>query len=203
MNNKNKLLFLALSSILLLSCENENRENKVTQYTIEQFMDNEFIGGGYFSHDNKNVLIHSNRSGIFNVYTIPIKGGKITPITKSDSTSFFAESYFPNDNRILLSADGNGDEIYHLYVINTDGTKKDITPEKGCKSEFYGWSRDDLYLYYGSNKRDPRYFDVYKMSTNDFSSEMIYKNENGLSVSEISHDENYFVLTKFLILLLK
>ena len=80
MNNKNKLLFLALSSILLLSCGNENRENKVTQYTIEQFMDNEFIGGGYFSHDNKNVLIHSNRSGIFNVYTIPIKGGKITPV---------------------------------------------------------------------------------------------------------------------------
>ena len=198
MKKKNKLLFLALSSILFLSCGSKNKENKVAQYTIEQFMDNESIGGGSFSPDNSKVLIHSNRSGIYNAYTIPIKGGKITPITKSDSTSFFAESYFPNDNRILLSADGNGDEIYHLYVINTDGTKKDITPEKGCKSEFYGWSRDDLYLYYGSNKRDPRYFDVYKMSTNDFSSEMIYKNENGLSVSEISHDENYFVLTQYL-----
>ena len=61
-------------------------------------MDNKSIGGGSFSPDNSKVLIHSNRSGIYNAYTIPIKGGKMTPITKSDSTSFFAESYFPNDN---------------------------------------------------------------------------------------------------------
>ena len=153
MNKKNKLLFLAVSSILFLYCGSKNKENKVAQYTIEQFMDNESIGGGSFSPDNSKVLIHSNRSGIYNVYTIPVTGGKITPITKSDSTSFFAESYFPKDNRISLSADCNGDEIYHLFVISPDGNLKDITPEKGCISEFYGWSRDCL-LYTSPSPRD-------------------------------------------------
>ena len=138
-------------------------EKKTTKYTIEQFMDNEAVGGGSFSMDNSTLLVSSNRTGIYNVYTVSTKGGEMTPITQSDTTSYFANSYFPKDNRMLLSADGNGDEIDHLYVRELDGSIKDITPDEGVKSDFYGWSKDDKYLYYGSNKRDRRFFDVYKM----------------------------------------
>ena len=171
-----------------------NRE--VKQYSIDQFMDNEAVGGGSFSSDNSNLLVSSNRSGIYNVYTVPSKGGEMTAITQSDSTSIFANSYFPKDNRMLFSADGNGDEIDHLFVRELNGSIKDITPEKGAKANFYGWSKDDMYLYYGSNKRDPRFFDVYKMSTEDYSSEMIYQNNDGMNFSGMSEDENYFALSK-------
>ena len=58
----------------------------------------------------------------------------MTPITQSDSTSIFANSYFPNDDRILFNSDGNGDEIDHLFVRELDGTIKDITPEEGAKA---------------------------------------------------------------------
>ena len=199
---KTKFLGLCLA-ILIFSCKEEKKEEamatrEIQQYTIEQFMDNEAVGGGSFSADNSNLLVSSNRSGIYNVYTIPAKGGEMTAITQSDSTSISANSYFPNDNRMLLSADGNGDEIDHLFVRELDGTIKDITPEKGAKASFYGWSKDDNYLYFGSNKRDPRYFDTYKMSIDDFSSEMIYKDESGLSFSGMSSDENYFALSKSL-----
>ncbi|MFD2916212.1 S9 family peptidase [Psychroserpens luteus] len=199
---KTKILGLCLA-ILMFSCKEDTEEKaivkrEIKQYTIEQFMDNEAVGGGSFSSDNSTLLVSSNRSGIYNVYTFPVKGGEMTAITTSDSTSIFSESYFPNDNRMLLSADGNGDEIDHLFVRELDGTIKDITPEKGAKSSFYGWSDDDKYLYFGSNKRDPRYFDVYKMSIDDFSSEMIYKDESGLTFSGMSNDENYFALTKSL-----
>jgi dipeptidyl aminopeptidase/acylaminoacyl peptidase len=197
-----KILGLCLA-ILLFSCKEENKEEamaarEIQQYTIEQFMDNEAVGGGSFSADNSNLLVSSNRSGIYNVYNIPTIGGEMTAITTSDSTSVFAESYFPNDNRMLLSADGNGDEIDHLFVRDLEGTIKDITPANGAKALFYGWSEDGQYLYYGSNKRDPRYFDTYKMSISDFSSEMIYKDETGLTFSGMSKDENYFALSKSL-----
>jgi dipeptidyl aminopeptidase/acylaminoacyl peptidase len=197
-----KILGLCLA-ILLFSCKEENKEEamaarEIQQYTIEQFMDNEAVGGGSFSADNSNLLVSSNRSGIYNVYNTPTIGGEMTAITTSDSTSVFAESYFPNDNRMLLSADGNGDEIDHLFVRDLEGTIKDITPANGAKALFYGWSEDDQYLYYGSNKRDPRYFDTYKMSISDFSSEMIYKDETGLTFSGMSKDENYFALSKSL-----
>jgi dipeptidyl aminopeptidase/acylaminoacyl peptidase len=196
---KTKILGLVIIT-LLFSCKEETKrsQREIQQYTIEQFMDNEAVGGGSFSADKSNLLVSSNRSGIYNVYTIPTKGGEMTAITQSDSTSIRAQSYFPNDNRMLLSADGNGDEIDHLFVRELDGTIKDITPDKGAKSGFYGWSEDDQYLYFGSNKRDSRYFDVYKMSVDDFSSKMIYKDESGLSFSGMSSDENHFALTKSL-----
>jgi dipeptidyl aminopeptidase/acylaminoacyl peptidase len=197
---KTKILGFCLA-ILMFSCkkdtkEQANAEREIQQYTIDQFMDNEAVGGGSFSADNNNLLISSNRSGIYNVYTIPSTGGEMTPITQSDSTSILAQSYFPNDNRMLLSADGNGDEIDHLFVRDFDGNIKDVTPDKGAKSNFYGWSEDDKSLYYGSNKRDPRYFDVYKMSIDDYSSEMIYQNNDGLNFGDITGDENYIALSK-------
>ncbi len=196
---KIKILGIAIVT-LLFSCKDETKmpQREIKQYTIEQFMDNESVGGGSFSSDNSNLLVSSNRSGIYNVYTIPAKGGEMTAITQSDSTSISANSYFPNDDRMLLSADGNGDEIDHLFVRELDGTIKDITPEKGAKSDFYGWSKDDNYLYFGSNKRDPRFFDVYKMSIDGYTSEMLYQNNDGLNFSGMSDDENSFALSKTL-----
>ncbi|MBD0776300.1 prolyl oligopeptidase family serine peptidase [Maribacter sp. ANRC-HE7] len=194
---KTKMLGLVLV-ILLISCKEETEvaQREIKQYTIEQFMDNESVGGGSFSFDNSNLLVSSNRSGIYNIYTIPVKGGELTPITASDSTSVFAESYFPEDNRMLFSADGNGDEIDHLFVRELDGSIKDITPTKGAKAGFYGWSKDKSHLYYGSNKRDPRFFDVYKLSIDGYTSEMIYQNNDGLDYSEMSDDENFIALSK-------
>lgn len=184
--------------VVLASCktEEEPKAIEVGTYTIDQFMDNESVNGGSFSSDNSKMLVSSNRTGIYNVYTLPTTGGELTPITASDSTSYFSVSYFPDDDRILMSADGNGDEISHLYVKELDGELVDITPAEGAKASFYGWSDDKTALYFGSNKRDPRFFDVYKLSIEDYSSEMIYQNDTGMELSEISDDENYFALVK-------
>lgn len=198
--NTMKLKILGLLLCLVIwSCKKENdtiQVKEVQQYSIEQFMDNESVRGGSFSSDNSKLLVSSNRTGIYNVYTIPVNGGEIKPVTQSDSTSMFAVSYFPNDERMLMSADGNGDEINHIFVRELNGEIKDLTPTEGAKSSFYGWSKDDQYFYYGSNKRNPQYFDVYKLSINDYTSEMIYQNDDGLEFSGISDDENYFALVK-------
>ena len=194
--------FLALLIIVFIfSCKDDKTDKDVAQrevqrYNIEQFMDNESVGGGSFSTDNSKLLVSSNRTGIYNVYTVSSTGGEMTPITQSDTTSYFANSYFPEDDRMLISADGNGDEIDHLYVRELDGTIKDITPDEGVKSDFYGWSKDDKHLYYGSNKRDPRFFDVYKMSIADYSSEILYQNNDGMDFTGMSEDENFFALSK-------
>ncbi|NQX77783.1 prolyl oligopeptidase family serine peptidase [Gilvibacter sp.] len=190
--------FGLLLLILVFSCKQEPEiaQREVGAYTIEQFMDNEAVGGGSFSTDNSKLLVSSNRTGIYNVYTVPATGGEMTAITQSDSTSYFANSFFPQDDRMLLSADGNGDEIDHLYVRELDGSIKDITPDEGAKADFYGWSEDDQHLYYGSNKRDPRFFDVYKMSIADYSSELLYQNNDGMDFTGMSGDENFFALSK-------
>lgn len=195
-----KLLATLCIFILIVSCKKDKETKEVVlnlkQYTIEQFMDNEAVLGGSFSPDNSKLLVTSNRTGIYNMYTVSTKDGEFTPITTSDSSSVFAVSYFPNDDRMLFSADGNGDEINHLFLRDIDGSTTDLTPNEGAKSSFYGWSEDDKNLFYGSNKRDPKYFDVYKMSINDFKSNLVYENNDGFNFSGISDNEQYISLSK-------
>ena len=144
-----KQLLILCCLILLASCKNNSETNKqddiaanLKQYTIEQFMDSESVFGGSFSPDNSKLLVTSNRTGIYNMYTVNANNGEFTPITTSDSTSVVAVSYFPNDERMLFSADGNGDEINHIFLRDIDGSTTDLTPTEGAKASFYGWAKD-------------------------------------------------------------
>src|SRR3954451_3949792 len=53
------------------------------QYTIEQFMATIRLGGASFSSDEKSILFHSNKTGIFNVYSMPVGGGEAKQLTQS------------------------------------------------------------------------------------------------------------------------
>lgn len=195
----NKLVTLVFL-VLLASCKKDKETNEkdlnLKQYTIEQFMDNEAVGGGSFSPDKSKLLVSSNRSGIYNMYTVPSSGGDFTPITTSDSSSVFGISYFPNDERMLYRADGNGDEIFHIYMRDIDGTITELTPDEGARASFYGWSHDGKSFGYGSNKRDKRYMDAYEMNISNMSSEIIYQNDEGYNFNAISRDKNLIALSK-------
>ncbi len=49
----------------------------VKTYTIEQMMDNEAVSGGSFTSDKSKLLISSNRSGIYSMYTVPTAGSEM------------------------------------------------------------------------------------------------------------------------------
>ncbi|WP_299110177.1 S9 family peptidase [uncultured Tenacibaculum sp.] len=200
-----KLFGLAIISFLVIACktDKEKTENSsdmavkdLKQYTINQMMDNESVFGGSFSPDKSKLLVTSNRSGIYNMYTVSTKSGAFEPITKSDSSSVFATSYFPKDNRMLFRMDNNGNEIYHIYMRDLDGSIKELTPEKGARASFYGWAKDEKSFFFASNKRDKRFMDVYEMDIETLTSKMIYENKEGYNVAGISNNKNYFALTK-------
>ncbi|MCK0159932.1 S9 family peptidase [Allomuricauda sp. F6463D] len=194
-----KLLIIALISSFW-ACKEEKKEPTIADtmktYSISQMMDNESIAGGSFSPDKSKLLVSSNRSGIYNMYTIPTSGGDMMPVTQSDSSSVFAISYFPKDERMLFRMDNNGDEIYHIFVRDTDGNHKDLTPEEGARSLFYQWSKDKSAFFYGSNKRDNRFMDLYKMDLETLSSQLIYQNDDGYDINTVSTDEKYVALSK-------
>ncbi|QLG43993.1 S9 family peptidase [Costertonia aggregata] len=196
---KQLVTFFAIA--LIWGCKEEKpKEPTVAEnlktYTIEQMMDNEAIGGGSFSPDKSKMLISSNRSGIYNMYTVPTSGGEITPLTQSDSSSVFATSYFPNDERILFRMDGNGDEIYHIYLRDMDGSQRDLTPFEGARAGFSGWTDDKKGFLFTSNKRDARYTDLYEMDIATFTPKMLYKNEDGYFIGVLSKDKKYLSLIK-------
>ncbi len=196
-----KILLIILYGITLANCNNadtktEPAAREVKQYTIEQFYKSSNALGGTFSSDESKLLISSNESDIYNAYEIDIASGQKKALTTSPKESIFANDYVPGSFNIIYSADKGGNENDHLFLLKTDGSVKDLTPGEKEKANFYGWTRNNKSFYYSSNKRDPRFFDLYKMDTGTWKSGMIYKNDNGFDVGAISDNERYLVLVQ-------
>jgi len=179
--------------VLILSCTQNYNPKK---YSIEQFYGNNRIGGGVFSDNESKLLVSSDESGIFNVYEIDIATGDKTQKTFSEKESFFAIDYLPGTNQILYSADKGGNELNHIYLINEDGATIDLTPNENEKASFSGWSKDKKSMYFISNRRNPQFFDFYKMTIQNWESEMLYQNDNGINISNMSEDETWFAFSQ-------
>ena len=193
------IIFPVLATCALFSCQDKPDESgprEVAQYTIEQFYKSTNVGGGSFSTDDTKLLVSSNESGIYNVYEIDIASGNKKALTNSGKETFFGVGYLPGTTHFIYSADIGGNENNHLYLQYTDGTVKDLTPGEKEKASFYGWSRDNKSLYYISNKRNPRFFDLYKMDTATWQPVLLYQNDNGFDVAAISDDERYLSLSQ-------
>ena len=190
-----KRIFSILMFVIIVGC-NESQKRDITKYKIDAFFDNIAISGGYFSSSEDKLIFSSNESGIYNVYEVNIDNGAISQLTNSKKESFFIRSYVPGSDDFIYSADKGGNEISHLYLQKKEGEIIDLTPGENEKSSFYKWSKDNSILYYLSNKRDSRYFDLLKMSVNDWKSSVVYENKNNMSISSISGNEKFLLLSE-------
>lgn len=170
------------------------------RYTIEQFMATVNIGGASFSADESRILFHNNETGIFNVYAMPVGGGKPVQLTDSKTDSHYAVSFFPGDDRFLYTRDQAGNELNHLYVRELDGSEKDLTPgskpDHKLKARFVDWSGDDTAFYVATNERDPKFFDLYRYDAKTYARTMVFKNEGGWGSLDISRDGRWVALGK-------
>lgn len=196
------VLLLVFAVLLLAGCQPstdsapEPAPRQIGQYTISEFLDTTNFGGGYFSPDNSKVLVHSNKTGVYNAYEIPTAGGEPLRLTHSTDDSIRVMGYFPSDERFLYTSDTGGNELNHIYVRETDGTVSDLTPGEGLKAFFGGWSHDDATFFIATNERDARHFDYYEYQPDGYTRELFFQNNEGYSLSAISPDRRYVALTK-------
>jgi dipeptidyl aminopeptidase/acylaminoacyl peptidase len=183
------------SILFFLLIQTLNAQQFVKQYTIEQFYKTINYGGGNFNKQENKILLHDNSTGIFNVYEIDLASKIKKPLTQSSKESYFMIDYIPGSNDFLYTADKGGNENAHIYLQSADSVK-DLTPGEKEKASFFGWNKSKTAFYYQSNVRDPKYFDVYKMTIPDWKPELLYTNDKGFDVGSISPDENHILLVK-------
>ena len=201
---KNKHWINLIVVVFAWGCKtSETSEKAPKQYSIQQFMDIVQINGGSFSPDESKILFSSKATGIFNAVEIDIQSGEQKALTNSTDNSIFAYSYFPKDDRVLFGSDKGGNEITHIYVRSGEGDIKDLIQDTTAKAQFYGWSYDQKLMYYSSNSRDKRFFDLYKVQLEGgeqedkiYQTSVVYKNETGLDVAAISKDDRYVALAQ-------
>ncbi len=167
------------------------------RYTVEQFMATTKINGAVFTRDEKHILYNSNESGIYNIYQVPVDGGKSIAVTNSVKESTYLVDIFPKDDRMLFTRDTGGNEKDHVFVREADGSEKDLTPgEAKQDARFVAWSSDNESFYIAVNDRDARAYDIYKYDAKSYARTKVYENTTGMQTRSISRDGRYVVLIK-------
>ncbi len=164
---------------------------QTTSYTMP-FSDSSHV----FSPDGGDLLVSSDTSGVFNAYALSAATGETTALTGSDGSPIYGVSWFPGDRRILYTQDGGGDELNHIYVLSEGGAATDLTPGEKLKASFSGWSADGSHFWILSNERDAQAFDLYRYNTADYTRELVYQNDEALSLNAISRDDRYLAAVK-------
>lgn len=210
---KNLLVTSAVAAILLAGCDAMTSQDatpatdsaamdisiSVPTYSADTFFRTTSYSmaqsNGYgFSSDGSKLLASSDESGVFNAITIARDGTK-TSLTRSETDAHFAQSFFPNDDRILISADQGGNELNHIYVQLPDGSLKDLTPGDDVKASFGGWHDSGEVFYIWSNERDAAAFDIYAYQSDDYDRALIFENP-GFQPGAISGDGRWVALDK-------
>lgn len=149
-----------------------------------------------FSATNGDLLITSDETGVFNAYRVDVSTGERSALTQSTGSPIFAVSWFPADDRFLFTQDGGGDELTHVFVQDTEGNVRDLTPGEKVKAGVMGWTDDASGFFVFTNEREGSAFDVYRYATDGYAREMVYENSEGLELGEISSDGRWVVLTR-------
>jgi dipeptidyl aminopeptidase/acylaminoacyl peptidase len=191
------LLPLVLVSLLLAAgCSKTPPPPETKKYAVEQFFKNKRIAGGTFSADGTRLLVTSNESGIMNLHEITVANGASRQITSSGVESYFAVDYVFGTGEILYFADKGGNEVDHIYLLAPNGTSRDLTPDPKEKAMFMGWTADRKAFSYISNKRDPRFFDLYRMDVGTWSPVLLFENNEGYLIEAVSWDLNTLALSR-------
>jgi len=209
-----RLLSFALASALLAACdatpppqdkaktptaavvEAPKAVREIKQYDIGTLLSSLRLAGSSMSPDASKVLFSSNASGVINLYEVSTAGGEPKALTQSTTDSIYTEGYFPNDERLLYTADQGGNELNHVYVREIDGSVKDLTPGEKLKAMFVGFANDDQSFFIATNERDEKYFDVYEYATDGYKRTLFFQNDSGFFPGAISRDKRYVAMVK-------
>lgn len=173
----------------------------VTQYDAATFfLTTSFAmassAGHAFSATDGRILISSDETGVYNAYAVDPASGERQALTESTTSATYAVSWFPADDRVLVTADGGGDELNHIYVRELDGRLSDLTPGEAVKAEFIGFSPDGTDIWIATNARDAAAFDIYEYDTLSYESGPVFENADALAIGDISPDGRWLALVR-------
>ena len=202
-----RVLPATLVGLVCLACAGGDAPapRQPTVYSAAAFHNTTSYSGASFSADESRLLISSDTTGVWAVYSVPVAGGESKQLTNS-AGPVFAQSYFPDDDRFLYAGDQGGNELNHLYVGSAGAGDVpeggvDLTPGANVRASFAGWRADGEAFFVRTNERTPFAMDLYRYSvpppgTWDFERELVFENDGTFNLGDVSDDGRWLALDK-------
>ena len=137
------------------------------RYGFERYLNIRMAYGASFSPDGTHISFLTDITGVPEVWSVPIELSATTPPWPVQLTfrgeRVASATFSPRDEVLLVSADIGGNERTQLHILGADGSAfMALTAQPEVIHQFGGWSPDGTSIFYASNERDNRFFDVYE-----------------------------------------
>lgn len=192
-----RILFISILAIaIFISCNKGEQESRTPkQYSSEQLRSNISVFYSDINQDETQLLVGSNQTGIYNAFLLNLADTTMQQLTHSTKETYVPASFVHGTSKYIIQFDEGGNENYHLHLTAVgDTTLKDLTPWPGSRNSIIGWDLDKKTLYFMSNNRDARFFDVWQMDTVLWKPAMLYQNNLGYSVGSVSKTGRFIAL---------
>lgn len=138
---------------------------KTGHIPLRDFFKNPVADGFTISPDGNKVAWTAPWQERMNIFVKDLASGEITRV--SNATSRSVSGYFwVGNNRIIFGQDSGGDENFHTFSAPLDGSGAvDLTPFENTRTNLLDeLENDDEHILITMNKRDARFFDVYRLN---------------------------------------
>jgi Dipeptidyl aminopeptidases/acylaminoacyl-peptidases len=136
------------------------------KYSVEDYFSKPKASSFQLSPDGKYMSYREkDDANKRHVYVKELKSGNIQRIIE-EKEELIRTYFWVNDGRLLYMMDKGGNEQYHIYAVNIDGTNNiDLTPFDGVQAEILNILKEQKdFIIVQLNKNNPQVFDPYKLN---------------------------------------
>lgn len=181
-----KILF-ALVFLSAIACKEEKSEIESQvlpppNIPVEDLFKNSEKRTFRISPDASHISYMAPYKNRMNIHVKNMDTDSVIRVTHSEDRGI--NGYFwANNDKLAYVRDNGGDENFHLYSVNKNGTdEKDLTPFDGVRAQII----DDLpdqknQMIIGLNKRNPQVFDPYMVNLSSGELKIIYENPGNIT----------------------
>ncbi len=155
-------------------------ENGEFKYTVEDYFAKPKASsfkfspkGSYLSYKEKDEKLKNH------VYVQNIETGEVKRVIE-EKEELIRGYGWANDTRLLYIMDKGGDENYHLFAVDLDGSNEiELTPFEGVKVDILNPLKEDKdHVIIGMNKNNPSVFEPYKLNIVNGEYTQLYENKD-------------------------
>ncbi|MHC5202617.1 S9 family peptidase [Myroides sp. LJL119] len=160
-----------------------NKQTKEYSYKVSDYFKKPISSGFQLSPNGKFLSYrekdHLNKR---HVYIKDIDSGTVTRVIEEGEELVRAYGWI-NDQRLVYIMDQAGDENYHIYAVNIDGSNLiDLTPFDKVKAGIINMLKEHKdYIIVSMNLDNPQVFEPYKMNIHTGKYQKLYSNDDPLN----------------------
>ena len=197
-----KNISLIILTFSLFSCTYKNTKQKINtiviakQIPLEDFFKNPEKSSYQISPDGSFYSFMAPYKNRMNIFIQKIGDSTATQLTFEEARDI-AGYFWPNNEQIIFLKDEGGNENFHLFGVNIDGSNPiSFTDFDGVRAQII----DDLpdqkdFVVIGLNKRNKQVFDPYRLNLKTGEISMLAKNPGNIQGWMFDHDGKLRIAT--------